>query len=174
MIEESRGSSQLAIMADTLPVRARVCLALLAASIALNHLRTSPEFSLAHDTLTLALMWQEGKPVTPDELGEALEAEESGVAFAILRAKERSEQEFLAWCVFGNAIYYCAYHAFGAVGCQGWGSIGEVTEMTLDDLDKDLRALEPSSTALMARAGAYLKQHPSVSLAQLQAQISRQ
>jgi immunity protein Imm6 of predicted polymorphic toxin system len=174
MIEESKGSSQLAIMADTLPAQARVCLALLAASIALNHLRTSPEFSLALGTLTLALMWQEGKPVTPDELGEALEAEESGVAFAILRAKERSEQEFLAWCVFDNAIAYCAYHAFCAVGRQGSGSIGEVTEMQLDDLDKDLRTLDPSSMALMTRAATYLKQHPSVTLAQLKAQISKQ
>jgi hypothetical protein len=91
MIEESRGSSQLAIMADTLPVRARVCLALLAASIALDHLRTSAEFSFARDALTLAQMWQEGKPVSPDELGEPIEGEESRIAFAMMRPDERSE-----------------------------------------------------------------------------------
>jgi len=174
MIEESKGSSQLAITADTLPIRARVCLALLAASIALEHLRTSPEFSLARDALTLALIWQEGKPVDPDKLGEALEAEENGIAFAMLRAEERSEQELLAWYVFGNAIYYCAYHAFHAANREPWGSIGEVTEIALDYLDKDLRALEPSSTALMARAGAYLEQHPNATLAQLEGQVSKQ
>jgi hypothetical protein len=173
MIDESKRSSQLAIMAEALPVRARVCLVLLAAGVALDHLRTSPEFSLACDALTLALMWQEGKPVDPDKLGEVLEAEESGIAFAMLRAEERSEQEFLAWCAFGNAIYYCAYHAFRAANREPWGSIGEVTEIALDYLDKDLRALEPSATALMARAGAYLKQHPGVTLAQLKAQMAR-
>lgn len=91
MIEESRGSSQLAIMADTLPVRARVCLALLAASIALDHLRTSAEFSFARDALTLGQMWQEGKPVSPDELAEPIEGEESRIAFAMMRPDERSE-----------------------------------------------------------------------------------
>jgi hypothetical protein len=118
-------------------------------------------------------MWQEGKPVSPDDLGEAVEGEESRIAFAIMRPDERSEHELLAWYVLADGIYYCAYHAFRAVGRDGWGSIGEVTEMALDEMDKDLRALEPSSTALMARAGTYLKQHPSVTLAQLKAQISK-
>ena len=146
---------------------------LLAGGVALDHLRTSPEFSLARDALTLAVMWQEGKPVNPDKLGEALEAEESGIAFGMLRAEQRSERERLAWFVFGDAIYYCAYHAFHAANREPWGSIGEMTEMQLDDLDKDLRALEPSSTALMARAGAYLRLHPSVTFGQLEVEISK-
>jgi len=173
MIEESSDSSQLAIMADTLPVRARVCLALLAAGIALHHLRASPEFSVARDGLTLALMWQQGEPVDPDKLGQALEGEESGIAFAMLRAEQRPERELLAWYVFGDAIYYCAYHAFRAANRQGWGSIGEVTEEALDYLYRDLGALEPSSMPLMASAVAYLKQHPNVTVAQLEDEISK-
>ena len=171
MIREPNCQSPLAVLAAALPVRARACLALLAADMALHHLRTSPEFNLARDGLNLALKWHQGESVDPDKLGEALEAEESGIAFAMLRAEGRSQQELLAWYVLGNAIYYSAYHAFRAANRNPWGSIGEVNEGALDHLDRDLRALEPSSMARMTRAAAYLKRYPNAPLSRVEAHI---
>lgn len=40
MIREFKGTSEFALLADELPVRARVCLALFAAEIALHHLKS--------------------------------------------------------------------------------------------------------------------------------------
>jgi hypothetical protein len=171
MIREFKGTSEFARLADELPVRARVCLALFAAEIALHHLKLSPDFSLARNGLNLALNWQRGDPINPGTLENALEDEKDGLAFASLRA--RSEEECLAWNVLQYAIYYAAYHAFRAENRCPSGATSEVDETTLDHLDKDLRALEPSSMALMTRAAVYLKQHPNVTLAQLKAQISK-
>jgi hypothetical protein len=47
MTQELKGRSELAKLADDLPVRARVCLTLLAGDVALQHLEGSPEFDLA-------------------------------------------------------------------------------------------------------------------------------
>jgi hypothetical protein len=171
MIREFNGTSQLAMLAAPLPARARVCLALLAADLALHLLRKSPEFDLAQRAVSLASDWQQGKPVDPDALGEALEAEGIGIAFAMIRAHTKSEQERLTWYVLGDALYYAAYHAFRAANRNPWGSISEVDENALDDLGKDLQALEPSSLDFIARAAAYLAQHPESSLTRLKAQI---
>src|SRR5262249_38330637 len=108
----------------------------------------------------------------PDRLGDAIETEdEGGIIFAELRAQARSKQEILAWGVLGDAIYYAAYHAYRAANRDPRGSISEVDEELLDDLDKHLRTLEPSSMALMARAAAYLRRHSDASLAPLKAYL---
>jgi hypothetical protein len=171
MMREFKGTSEFALLADQLPMRARVCLALFAAHIALHHLQSSPDFRRARDGLNLAINWQRGEPIDPDTLEDALEHEEDGLVFASLKA--RSEEERLAWCVVQYAIYYAAYHAFRAANRDPWGATSEVDEVALDHLDKDLRALDPSSMTLMARGAAYLEQHPNVTLAQLEAQISK-
>lgn len=173
MTQEFKGTSELAMLTDALPVHARVSLVLFVAERALQYLHSSPDFGLARDALALVSDWHHGKPIDLDGLECQLEDEETSLSFAALRGKERSEGELRAWCVLGNAIDYVAYRAFRAANRTPWSSLSEIDESVLDHLDKDLRALEPSSMALMARAAAYLKQHPDVTLAQLQAQISK-
>jgi hypothetical protein len=174
MTKEFKGTSQLAMLADALPVRARVSLVLFAAERALQYLQSSPDFNLARDALALVSNWHQGKPVDLDELEARLEAEETSLSFAALRGKERSEEELRAWCVLANAIDYVAYRAFRAENRTPWSSLSEIDETVLDALDNDLRALQLSSMALMTRAAVYLKQYPNVTLAQLKVQISKQ
>ncbi len=73
MTMEYKGTSELAILADDLPVRARVCLTLLTADVALQFLRKSPDFHLARDTLTFALKWQKGDHVDLNKWEDMLE-----------------------------------------------------------------------------------------------------
>lgn len=68
MTKEFKGTSQLAMLADALPVRARVSLVLFAAERALQYLQSSPDFNLARNSLNLALNWQSGDPTNPDTL----------------------------------------------------------------------------------------------------------
>jgi hypothetical protein len=171
MIREFKGTSQLAMLADALPVRARVCLALLAAELGLHHLQSSPDFRLARDALAMVLSWHQGERVDLDRLEHRLDAEETSLSFAALRAQARSEGEFRAWCVLGNAIDYVGYHALRAANRTPWSSLREIDERVLDDVDKDLRVLDPSSMALMTRAAAYLKQHPDIRVARLRAHL---
>lgn len=173
MTRKHKGTSELAILAEDLPARARVCLTLLAADIALQHLQRSPEFDLARNALAPALKWQKGERVDLDKWADMLEAEETSLAFAELRAQDRSATESLALCVLTYPAFYAAHHAFRESDRRAWGALTEVSEMTLDDLDKDLRALAPSATAFMTKAAAYLKQNPDASFGQLKARINR-
>jgi hypothetical protein len=169
---EFKGTSQLALMADDLPIRARACLGLLAADIGLQHLQKSPELGLARDTMKLVLNWHDGKPVDLAALEDMLEDEETSLSFAALRAGKRSKAELPAWCLFGGAVHYAAFLAFREVNRYPTTSLSNQDETVLDDLDRDLRALAPSLMAVMTRAAAYLKQHPDASLAQLKAHVS--
>ena len=171
MTGEFNSKSQLAMLADALPVRARICLALFAADVAFRHLQTSPDFRLARDALIPVLNWHEGEPVDLDRLESMLDAEQTSLSFAVLRGKERSEREFRAWCVLGNAVDYVAYHAFQAANRTPWSSLSEIDESVLDSLDRDLRALEPSLMTLIARAAAYLEQDPDAPLSGVKAHL---
>jgi hypothetical protein len=173
MTVEFKGTSEFAILAEGLPVRARVCLTLLAADIALQHLQQSPDVHLARDTLAFALNWQKGARVDLNKWDAMLDDEETGIAWAEVRAQARSKEESLAWCVLTYPIYYAAYHAFRAENRPLSGMFDNVDEDVLDYLDKDLRTLSPSSMVLMPRAAAYLRQYPEVSFAQLKAQMSK-
>lgn len=173
MTKEFKGTSELALLADGLPVRARVCFSLLAADIAMQRIQRSPDFHLARKTLTFALNWQKGAGVDLDKWEGMLDDEETGLAWAQVRAKARSKEESLAWCVLTYAIYYAAYHAFRAASRPLSGVFNDLDEDVLDYLDKDLRALAPSSMGLMPRAVAYLRQHPEASFARLNAQMSK-
>jgi len=170
---EFKGASQLAVLADALPVRTRVCLALLAADLGLQHLQGSPEFGLARDMMTLALNWQKGDPVDLEVLDDMLEGEDPSISFAAMRAQERSKKEALAWRVSGNALSYVIYRAYRLANAPLRGHLNQAHERIFDTLDRDLRELEPSSMALMSRAAAFLKQHPNASLTQLKAHLSK-
>src|SRR5262249_25482865 len=142
---------------------ARICLALLAAEIALPYLHQSPDIRLARGALREALNWHLGKPVDLKKWEDSLEAEESSTMFASDRARRlrSDEQEFRAWAVLGNAIDYVAYRAFLSQKRRPQTSLVNIDDKTiLDDVDKYLQALDPSAMAVMMRATAYLKQHP--------------
>lgn len=170
---ESKGTSQLAMLADTLPVRARACLALLLADLGLQHLQSSTEFKLAQDAMTLALKWYNGEPVDVEVLDDMLEGEDPSISYAAMMAQAHSEKEALAWRLFGNALSYVIYRAYRLANLPMRNSLGAVDETIFDDLDRDLRELVPSSLPLVSRAAAYLKQHPNASFAQLKAQVSK-
>ena len=167
MIREFKGASELAILADDLPVRARVCLTLLAADLALHYLQSSPDVSLARDAITLARRWHDGEIVDPHSFEDAFASEDdTGIAHAAIRARS-------AWLVVQSAILYTAHHAFRTAKQDPGALVNEVNERVLDQLDKDLRALDPSSMALMTRAAAYLRQHQAAPLDELKAYLSR-
>jgi hypothetical protein len=170
---EFKGTSELAVLADGLPVRARVCFTLLAADIALQHLQQSPDFHLARKTLTFALNWQKGAGVDLNKWEDMLDDEKTGIAWAEVRAQARSKEESLAWRVLTYSIYYTAYHAFRAANRPLSGMFDNLDEDVLDDLDGDVRRLAPSSMVLMPRAAAYLRDHPEVSFARLKSQMSK-
>jgi hypothetical protein len=167
MTKEAKGTSDLALLADDLPVRARVCLTLLAADVAMQRLQRSPDFHLARDTLTFALDWQKSGRVDLDKWVDMLDSEQTGILWAGADAQDRSKEEGLAWRVLSYPIYYAAYHAILAANRKPPSSFCNVDESVLDYLDNDLRVLAPSSMALMTKATAYLKKHPAISFAQL-------
>jgi hypothetical protein len=173
MTRERKGTSQLALMAEDLPLPARICLALFAALIGLHHLQQSPEIRLARQALRDALNWHQGNAVDLSRWEDLLEAEESATMFASQRARKRSEQEFRAWQVLGNSIDYVAYRAFRAENRRPRTALVDLDDTILDHVDKYLQALDPSSMALIARATAYLKEHPNAKLAQVKAQVLR-
>jgi hypothetical protein len=173
MIRERKGTSQLALMAEDLPFPARICLALVAALIGFQHLQQSPEIRVARQALNGALNWHEGKPVDLKKWEDLLEAEESSPLCAGNRVEERSQHEFLAWKVLGNAIDYVAYCAFRAANRFPRTALINLDDTILDHVEERLRALDPSSMATMTRAAAYLKQHPNAKLAQVRSQVLR-
>jgi len=170
MSRELKGGSEFAKLANDLPVRARVCLTLLAGDIALQRLRGSPEFNLARDMLTIALNWQKGERVDFDKWDDLFE---DTIGWVSRRAHDRSKAEGLAWRVLEYPLCYAAFHAFRAAHHPVPLSLPSVEEPILEYLDNDLRALAPSSMALMTRAAAYLKQYPNAPFAQLNAYVSK-
>ena len=171
MTREFKGTSEFTRLAEDLLVPARICLALLAADLALPHLRRSPDIHLAREALSYALNWHQGKPVDLGRWEDVLEAEETSMMFAGDRARARSKEEHLAWVLLGNAIDYVAYRVFLAENRTPQTSLDNIDDRQLNVVDRDLRALDPSSMALMTKAAAYLKRHPNAQLAQVKAQI---
>jgi hypothetical protein len=169
-----KGTGQLAMLADALPTKARVCLGILVAEIALVHLRRSPDLGLARTPLNFALDWHRGESVDFDRLEETIELEESSLLFAEARARHRHcEKESLAWVLFGGAIAYVVYVAAQATGHVLWTSLNSIDESVLDDVERSLRELEPSAMELMARAAAFLRQYPDAPVAQLEALMTK-
>ena len=170
-----KGTSQFAVMAEALPVQARICLAIFAADVAFQYLQPSPDIHLARKALTYAISWHQGKRVDLRKWELELEGTvEDGMSFAILRAKKRSKKEFHAWLVFRNAIDYVAYRAFLAENRPTNSSLENIGDRILDDVDKDLRAFDPSSMSLMTRAAKYLEEHPDAGLSELNAHVSKE
>jgi hypothetical protein len=72
MTKQFKGTSRLAQLADELPVRSRIGLALLAADLALNQLRSSHDFPTAQAAFELTRRWYDGDRFPPDLFEDAL------------------------------------------------------------------------------------------------------
>jgi hypothetical protein len=169
----TKGTSQLAAVADALPVRARICLVVLIAEIAATHLQHSPEFSLASESLGLVRDWHDGKAVNLNRLEDLLEGEEMPITLAGIRARERSEEEVRAWILLTHSLYYAVFHIFSLVERPLEGSLDEVDETLLDYLDRDLRVLSPHSISDIISVAKHLSHYPDATLGQLKEHFPR-
>jgi hypothetical protein len=171
MTQKSRGTSQFALLADSLPVRARIGLTLVAADVALDRLKSSPHFPIARAAFDLARRWYDGQRFDP-ELFEDAVAPESGRGVALCAVEAKSEDEEAAWGAVDCAALYTACHAFRALGKLPSPLVSEVDEDVLDELDKSLHLVSPDLIITVLKAAEYLKRDPDVSFSQLKSSIS--
>ena len=170
MERERKGTSALAALADSLPVRARVGLALIAADIALGFLGKSRNLPGAVSAFDLARRWFDGKAVLPDQIQDALYDEPSGLAFILMHVHEKQEESALL--TLASALLYTAYHAFRRTGGAPNGSVNEVDERELDEIDESLRTIAPTAMDRLRMAAQYLKRRPNAPFHDLKAEVS--
>jgi len=170
MRRERNGTSALAGLADSLPVRARIGLALIAADIALDSLETSRNLPEAASAFDLARRWFDGEAILPDQIQDTLHGEYSGLSLTLVSVHEKQEQAGLL--TLGSALLYTAYHAFRRTGGTPNASVNEVDERELDEIDKSLQIIAPAAMDRLRAAAQYLEKHPNVSFRDLKAGIS--
>jgi hypothetical protein len=170
MTHDRKGTSALAALADGLPVRARVGLALIADDIALGLIGTSRNLPEAASALDLARRWFDGEAVLPDQIQDTLYGEYSALALTLTRVDEK--QEKAALLTLGSALLYTAYHAYRRSGGTPDASVDEVDERELDEIDKSLRAIAPAAMDRLRMAARYLAKHPDIPFRHLRAEIS--
>ncbi len=68
MTGDIEGSSELAHLAQQLPARGRIGLAVVMACLALNRLRGLPDYSLARHAFELTRRWFDGERFDPDPI----------------------------------------------------------------------------------------------------------
>ena len=172
MTKVFKGTSPLAVLADRLPVPARIGLAVVAVHLALDHLKDSPNFPFALAAFELARSWYEGKRFDPRQLEDSIASEDDeGAAYCI--AEATSEEERSAWNALVSAILYVAFQAYRTLGQYPGALLSEVSDDALDEVDKPLRKILPGFMTIMRKAAEYLKQEPGASFAQLKSRISQ-
>lgn len=171
MNDPFKGESPLARLADPLPVRTRISIALIAADLALAQLRDSPDLSVARTAFELARRWFDGARFDPDQFADALDPEfDRGTADCALEAK--TQEEASAWVALDDAVAYVAFHAYRELGRLPAPEFSEVDETILDELDKALRSISPEFMETMKEAAEYLEGEPGASFAQLKPVMS--
>jgi hypothetical protein len=172
MTREFKGTSPFALLADRLPVRARIGLTLVASDLALRELKSSPNFPIARTAFERARRWFDGDRFNPDLLADAVSSErDKGTTLCELEAK--SEPEISAWGVLGSALAYTAFHAYRATGDCPDPMVSEVDENVLDEIDKSMRIIAPDFIITMKKAAGILERIPELSFAQLMAEVSK-
>jgi hypothetical protein len=170
MMIHRKGTSPLAALADGLPVRARIGLALVAGDIALSFIETPRNRQVSVSALDIARRWFDGKRVDPDQIQDALYDEESGLSLILMYVDEKQEEA--AMIALGSVLLYTAYHAYQHAGGCPNASVCEVDESELDEIDKWLRIIAPSRMELLRTAARYLENHPDIAFRDLKAAIS--
>jgi hypothetical protein len=172
MTRKFMGTSRLALIAEPLSARQRVGLALLAAELSLERLKSSPNYGTGLNAIELAKKWYDGKPVDPHLLEEALHDEEDeGVLNAEILSKTGHERT--AWRVLASALYYIAWHSFLAAGQMPGALVTDVEEHELDELDEQLRKLFGELPRVLLNAPELGRQRSPRSFAELKSMISR-
>jgi len=172
MTPDIEGTSDLARLAQQLPARGRVGLAVIMACLALNLLRGLPDYSLARHAFELTRRWFDGERFDPDRFdGTLRDHDNEGIDKCMHLAQSPHEQA--AWILLGNAVAYTGFHAYQAIGKHPGPTVGEIDESCLDPFDKELRDVSPHFMRIVAQATECLKEDPAVSFAQLRAKLSR-
>lgn len=173
MNDPFKGESPLARLADPLPVRTRIGIAVVAADLALTHFRDSPDLSVAHTVFELARRWFDGARFDAHQFADGLDPEyDRGTGMCSLEAKTQDETS--AWLALDSAVAYVAFHANRELGRLPAAELSEVDETVLDELDKTMRAISPEFMKTMKTAADYLQREKRVSFAQLNGVIAQQ
>jgi hypothetical protein len=170
MKNERKGTSALAALADGLPVRARVGLALIAADIAMSFLETSRHLSEAASAFDVARRWFDGEAVSTDQIQDTLYGEDSGLSLTLVYVDEKQEEAALL--TLASALLYTAHHAYLRAGGTFNASVNEVDERELDEIDRSLWIIAPTAASRLQTAAQYLRTHPDASFRDLKAGIS--
>ena len=168
-IVHRKGTSPLAVLADRLPVRARIGLALVAGDIALRFIEAPLNRQVSVSALDIARRWFDGKRIDPDRIQDALYDEESGLSL-ILQSVD-NKQDKAAMMTLGSVLLYTAYHAYQHTGGTPNGSVCEVDERELDEIDKWLRVIAPAAMDILRMAAQHLESRPDISFRALKAEI---
>jgi hypothetical protein len=170
MVREIKGISPLATLAEGIPVRARVAIALIGADLALDRLRSSRDVEFARKAFDLARRWYDGEHCDLDQFEDML-ANEDERYLSRCHMDAGTEEEKAAWAALGDAVAYTAFQAHRAAEEFPTPIVCEIGEATLDDLYGSLLALSPSFMDMLAKAAAYLVQEPHTSYARLKSHI---
>jgi hypothetical protein len=166
MTKQIKGTSQLARLADDMPVRSRIGLALVAADLALSRLRPSHDFPIAQAAFDLPRRWYDGDRFSPDRFEDAI-CHDSARGLLLCALATQSEQEIAAWSVLASTLFYTAFHAYQATGEFPSPGVSEVEEDELDEVDKQLRLISPALINVVIKAAGVIRQHPDISFARL-------
>lgn len=172
MIRQFKGTSPLALLADGLPVRTRIGLAVIAAELALDRLRSSADLPIGEAGFDLARRWFDGQRFNPDAFADVIDPEEPSRGTPDCEREAKSEDERSAWAALDIALAYTAFHAYGELGQWPMPSVADVDERALDDIDQFLRLVSPDFMKTMQKAANYLKEKPGVLFAELKSMIS--
>ena len=162
MTREILGSGPLAILAAPLPPRARVGLALVAATFGLNHLRAKTDFATAERAFSLSRRWYDGEAIEPQAIEDAL----YDALVCETRAEEKLERP--AWFVLTSAVGYTAFHAYRARNEMVGALISELGENVLDFLNEHMDSLFPVAINTLAGVAEYIKTNPAARFEQLE------
>src|SRR5262245_60486105 len=104
------GTSPLAIIADTLPVRGRIGIVVMMGALALERLESAPDFPVAQAAFDLCRRWFDGERFDSDRFDEAY-YDEFGYGLAQAANNARSKSELATWAVLASAMKYVELHA---------------------------------------------------------------
>jgi hypothetical protein len=170
MTKPRKGTSQLARLADDLPIRLRIGLALVATDLVLSRLRSSDNFPFAEAAFELLRRWYDGDRFPPDRFEDAIcDEHDKGLISALWAAQSESEEA--AWRVVGSAVLYTAFHAYQDVGEIPSPGVSEVDETELDELDKQLQSISPALINAIIDAADVLRRQPDMSFSQLESNL---
>jgi hypothetical protein len=156
MTKQTKGTSELALLVDRVPLRDRIGLALVAVDLAVGHLEPSHNFFLACGAFDLGRRWYDDEYFDPARFDHALaHAYQKELARSEMEAESAAEES--AWLVLKAALLYIALQADRTLGRCPSPLAWKVDESILDEVDKGLRALSPALANVIVFGAQCLK-----------------